>query len=230
MRCAVALAVVLSLTGTVQAEATLEYTQAVVGRQASRARKVRIVTGVAMAASGVALGAGGFHVLANVKEGGLIDLSGLEKALAYSMIGAGGVLAIASPLLMLTRSYAEVLRDDITDENDARLVRTEVAHRAKQMRRTRMVVRGIGVVLAGVGAIGVTAAAASGDSLDDAPRNDLMGAGISLGLLGSGLVIGSLIETRWETMHRELTVPTVELSAGLVPVRGGAIAGVGGTF
>jgi hypothetical protein len=228
MRCA--LAVVLSLTGAVHADVTFAHTQEVVGRHASRARKIRIGTGVAMVASGVALGAGGVYMVANVKEGGLIDLSALEKGFGYTVVGIGGVLVLASPLLLFKRSQAEQLRDDISDERDAQLARAQIAHNANDTYRSRVIVRGLGVVVAGVGALSVTVGAAAGEAIEEDARKDLVAMGITMGVLGSGLVLASLIDYRWETIHRELTAPSLQMSAGIVPTRGGAIAGVTGTF
>lgn len=230
MRSALALAILVTFATSAHADDELVHTREVLRRHADASRTRQTIGGIAMIASGVALGGAGYYVLANVQEGGFIDLSDLERAFGYSMIGVGGLSILSGTLLLVVKNHYETMADQVTDAQDARFARTEIAHHAAAGRRTRTVVRIVGLTLAGVGALGATIALAGGESIDRSTRNELLGAGIAFGIFGTGFTVGSLFETRWEKMHDDLQAVRTPVTAAFVPVRGGAMLGVGGSF
>lgn len=230
MRCVLALAILVSFSTSVRANDELVHTRAVLQRHADAAHRTRAIAGITMIAAGTAVGLAGYHMATNVHEGGLVDLSDLERAYGYSFVAVGGLAAINGTILLLRTTEYERMAEEVTGAQDARFARTEIAHKAATGRRTRMIVRGMGLTLAGIGALGATIALAGDDRISRDMHNTLLGSGIAFGIFGAGFVVGSLIETRWEGMHDDLQVRRTPVTAGLVPVRGGAVLGLGGSF
>lgn len=222
----VVVALVAQLAGSARADGELAHTKDVVERHATSVRRLRIGGAVLVGTGGIALGVAGYRMAADAQG----FLSSVDKAYGYTMLGTGAIFAVLGPVLLLSRSDVEKMRDELTDAQDAKFARTDIANRAASGHKTRMMLRTIGLMLVGVGGVGVTAAVAGGDSIDHDTHIQLLGAGIAFGAVGTGFTVASLIETRWESVHDDLQQPSVPVTANVVPVRGGAIAGVSGTF
>lgn len=219
--------VVVLLAGTANA-GELAQTQQVIGKHAAAAKRDRIVGGAVATGTGLAIGVAGGYLLATVDDDAF--LGDLSKSVGYTLLTTGGILAIAGPFLMLRRSELEEMRDELTVEEDARHVRTVVAHRARGARRTRRIMRGVGALLAGVGATSTLVGVIGGEAIDGDVRNDLIGAGAGVGCLGVGLTLLSFTPSQWDIIERDLGRTPVPTTAAIVPARGGFVAGVGGSF
>jgi hypothetical protein len=227
MRCLLAIATTMLLTTTVHADDTLPHTRAVLERHAKASRRNRTIGAVVLGGGGVAVGVWGGALVASA-DGWFADL---EKAFGYMFVGLGGLAVIDSVLLVAVDSEYENLRDDVSSEQDARYARMEVVHKAATMRRGRRVVGGIGLALAAGGAAALTVGVLGDDAIEHDTSNELIGSGVAIGSLGALLAIGSLFESRWEEIDRELAnPPATAMTPAVVPVRGGVLGAVAGTF
>jgi hypothetical protein len=186
---------------------------------------------------GAGLGALGYYAVATGQpSGGLVDLSGLQRALGYGMIVGGGLaLVVKGPVRLLSRSQEEQVRDDLEAsvragdaEGGVRQARAVIADRASKARHTRGLVRGLGYGLAVIGVAGVAAGVATQTDRD--LHDGFVAAGAAGLLFGGAIIVRSMFEGSVEAIDRDLNHPAPTLSAGLVPLRGGAMLGASGTF
>lgn len=245
MRIVVALALLVAVTAEAHAQsatsddAMIEQTQRVIRREARKARTWRIFGGVSALVIGGALLPAGIIMHSRIEPGGLVDLSALEYGFAYTMIGTGALGLLAGGLALV----GETPQEDLADELDrgtaaggaahgaahARRLLSERAATAERRRGTLRIV-GVSMLLAGTASILVVALGPT--ELDSAAGLTLGVGGAALVTVGSGIAIGGLLRTPIEEMDEELSrmQPRHALTAGVVPVRGGMMFGLGSTF
>jgi hypothetical protein len=216
--------------------AMVEHTRQVSGDHARTARNGRMFGGVSLALIGTGTAAMGYHVYASAKSGGFVDFSGLQRGVGVGLMAVGGFALLAAPFALLVRTDQERIHDGLEravargEGTEAAVnLRGEISRRAAAGRRVRRTVRGIGYTFAGTGAIAFTAGLVGDDYFQRDTRNLLLGAGVAALAGGAGFVVGSLFETDHEKYERDLAQPRI-VGGGLVPVRGGALAGLSLTF
>jgi hypothetical protein len=213
------------------------HSREVISRHADRAHTRRITHGVTAMALGAGFGALGYYVVATGQPtGGLVDLSALQRAAGYSMMVLGGLAVVwTGPIVLLTRSGEERIRDGVEDrvragdaEGGVRQARAVIAERASASRHARDLVRGLGYGLTVIGVAGTVAAVATHDDSD--LHDGLVATGVGGLTMGGVLIIGSMFEGSFEKLERDLQGPAPTVSAGIVPLRGGVMLGASGTF
>lgn len=245
MRIAVVGGVLASVLGSARADPgparryddeTIANTRIVVASHADRAHHRRMVRGTTGIVLGAGLAALGTYAVVSASEGGgggLVDMRPLTIMLGSGLIGIGGVKIVKSTLRLTSRSGEERLRDDLEAtvsagdaEGGVRHARAVVAERATANHHSRAVRYGLGTAVTAVGVgLAIAGVASQGDWHDP-----LLAAGATGTLLGGGLLLTSMSESSSERLHRDLAVAQPTFNAGIVPVRGGAVAGISGTL
>jgi hypothetical protein len=157
----------------------------------------------------------------------------MQRVPGAELMVAGGFLALYAGFGLLQvapqkQIHAE-LESSVTGdaEGSARRARTQVASAATSNRQTRFAMQGlsVGLIAASIGAsvVGFVRHESAGDD-----GEFLIAGGLAGVLCSSALLVASSRKSDVERMNDELHSPS--FSAGIVPTRGGAVAGMAMTF
>lgn len=215
-----------------QADPFVEHTERVLREDAELTRTNRIVGGIVLLGlGGLALG-GGYALAQTPDEGGFVDLSPIARGFGYALMVGGGLNVIAGTILFFTRLQPERRYDGLRAQiarGDGRRasirVRDGIAADARGERRTRRIMRpvGLGLTVAGL------AAGACGLAIRNSSEQEhwLYLGGVTGVTLGVGLMIGGAVDGPSTRLERELSRGP---RPAFVPTTGGAMLSLGGTF
>lgn len=224
----------------VDTKADAAVVQRIIADEAQHGRSQRIRTGVAALIIGTLAVAGGARLVATAEpQGGLVDLSGVQRVTGWTFVGLGAATILVSPIPFLSTSRPEEIHTELEGaiaSGDAAggTARARLATEAdaRSARRTRRNFAIAGVSLLGIGALSFGALGLFAKEATNGQAVALIVGGFGGVTLGSGFLGAGLVETRAEKAAkrlrnaREADRPTVRIA----PARGGGLLVIGGAF
>lgn len=207
-------------------------TERVLADEARSAHRQRHVGGVICILLGGAALAGGYAATQVKDGGGLVDLSPVVRGFGYGLIAVGALNVIVGTTLFFVTVEQERMHADLRTAmargeglERARRVRANIAAQAEAERRTRTILRHVGLVTLGASvAAGAVALAIRNEDHDEWPF--VVGA-LGGGVIGGGLLLGGAVDGHYTTMERRFAART---RVGIAPLPSGAAVGIDVAF
>ncbi len=246
MRSVIAVMVALALVGSfARADSpapddrtTAVNTRDVVRSAARSSHRNRILGGIGMFVVGaVTLPVGILMARDSTPSGQFNNVGDVERGFGYGFIGFSGVVMLTGTIIALGTSPEERIAQDLESaesvgqlEAGARRARLDAAmwaNRVEHQRRTTERYVGAGILAAGLG--GLAAIKYAPVEIRSTSGALLIFGTLSAVIAGPMVLAGSMIERPIEKVNRQVNEQPA-LTAGIVPTRGGVMAGVGLTF